>query len=558
MKKSYFAFLLMMVLALNVFAQKTTKINGTIQNNKFSKVELLNSYGDTKKFGSAEIKDNKFTLAVDVPQDIYRLDFGQGAAILVVLTPGENININLDAENIQKIQSVTGSESMNKVKQISDYSFRRREVLDSINEALQNDPDKIYWSSFTQNFNSFRQTNDDVDEYLAKAFDNTDSISTVFSKYMPDGKVSGKNLRVCADELNKWLKKLDINYAPFASYLENVNRYYDFSGSRVTNAQNLYSEFDQYMAHLSERHDIAKNSIGSMIPKVKELLSVRDSLAFNNLLDKKNLTSWLKEAYSKLHSDIRGIADKSSQYNKYVKDDAIRADKLVVDSQVKIKEVVQKYQSAFDATDNYLTARMKDEIKQNKDELFTLMFIDMFPREQNAALHNEVFTALHSKYPDHPIVKERWNIMNSPASKVNIGAIAPELEFPNPDGKMLKLSDLRGKVVLIDFWASWCGPCRKENPNVTNIYRKYHDKGFEIFSVSLDSDAASWKRAIETDKLVWPNHVSDLKKWQSQAAAIYNVRSIPSTFLLDKEGRIVQKNLRGADLENAVKQLLEQ
>lgn len=558
MKKSYFAFLLMMVLALNVFAQKTTKINGTIQNNKFSKVELLNSYGDTKKFGSAEIKDNKFTLAVDVPQDIYRLDFGQGAAILVVLTPGENININLDAENIQKIQSVTGSESMNKVKQISDYSFRRREVLDSINEALQNDPDKIYWSSFTQNFNSFRQTNDDVDEYLAKAFDNTDSISTVFSKYMPDGKVSGKNLRVCADELNKWLKKLDINYAPFASYLENVNRYYDFSGSRVTNAQNLYSEFDQYMAHLSERHDIAKNSIGSMIPKVKELLSVRDSLAFNNLLDKKNLTSWLKEAYSKLHSDIRSIADKSLQYNKYVKDDAIRADKLVVDSQVKIKEVVQKYQSAFDATDNYLTARMKDEIKQNKDELFTLMFIDMFPREQNAALHNEVFTALHSKYPEHPIVKERWNIMNSPASKVNIGAIAPELEFPNPDGKMLKLSDLRGKVVLIDFWASWCGPCRKENPNVTNIYRKYHDKGFEIFSVSLDSDAASWKRAIETDKLVWPNHVSDLKKWQSQAAAIYNVRSIPSTFLLDKEGRIVQKNLRGADLENAVKQLLEQ
>ena len=558
MKKSYFAFLLMMVLALNVFAQKTTKINGTIQNNKFSKVELLNSYGDTKKFGSAEIKDNKFTLAVDVPQDIYRLDFGQGAAILVVLTPGENININLDAENIQKIQSVTGSESMNKVKQISDYSFRRREVLDSINEALQNDPDKIYWSSFTQNFNSFRQTNDDVDEYLAKAFDNTDSISTVFSKYMPDGKVSGKNLRVCADELNKWLKKLDINYAPFASYLENVNRYYDFSGSRVTNAQNLYSEFDQYMAHLSERHDIAKNSIGSMIPKVKELLAVRDSLAFNNLLDKKNLTSWLKEAYSKIHSDIRSIADKSSQYNKYVKDDAIRADKLVVDSQVKIKEVVQKYQSAFDATDNYLTARMKDEIKQNKDELFTLMFIDMFPREQNAALHNEVFTALHSKYPDHPIVKERWNIMNSPASKVNIGAIAPELEFPNPDGKMLKLSDLRGKVVLIDFWASWCGPCRKENPNVTNIYRKYHDKGFEIFSVSLDSDAASWKRAIETDKLVWPNHVSDLKKWQSQAAAIYNVRSIPSTFLLDKEGRIVQKNLRGADLENAVKQLLEQ
>ena len=123
---------------------------------------------------------------------------------------------------------------------------------------------------------------------------------------------------------------------------------------------------------------------------------------------------------------------------------------------------------------------------------------------------------------------------------------------------MRKLSDLRGKVVLIDFWASWCGPCRRENPNVTRIYSQYHDKGFEIFSVSLDSDAASWKRAIESDKLVWPNHVSDLKKWQSQAAAIYGVRSIPSTFLLDKEGRIVHRDLRGADLERAVKQLVEQ
>jgi thiol-disulfide isomerase/thioredoxin len=155
-------------------------------------------------------------------------------------------------------------------------------------------------------------------------------------------------------------------------------------------------------------------------------------------------------------------------------------------------------------------------------------------------------------------VKDRWNYMNSPASKVAIGAIAPELEFPDPDGKMRKLSDLRGKVVLVDFWASWCGPCRRENPNVTNIYSKYHDKGFEVFSVSLDSDAASWKRAIEADKLVWPNHVSDLKKWQSKAAAIYGVSSIPSTFLLDKEGRIVQRNLRGADLERAVKQLVEQ
>jgi peroxiredoxin len=201
---------------------------------------------------------------------------------------------------------------------------------------------------------------------------------------------------------------------------------------------------------------------------------------------------------------------------------------------------------------------MKNEIKTHKQDIGVLMFLDIFPREQNVTLHSEVISALHEKYPEHLIVKDRWNYMNSPASRVAIGAIAPDLEFPDPDGKMRKLSDLRGKVVLLDFWASWCGPCRRENPNVTKIYAQYHDKGFEVFSVSLDSDAASWKRAIEADKLVWPNHVSDLKKWQSQAAAIYGVRSIPSTFLLDKEGRIVQRDLRGADLERAVKQLVEQ
>lgn len=129
--------------------------------------------------------------------------------------------------------------------------------------------------------------------------------------------------------------------------------------------------------------------------------------------------------------------------------------------------------------------------------------------------------------------------MNSPAGKTGIGAIAPDLAFKDPDGKVRKLSDLRGKVVLLDFWASWCGPCRRESPNVRNVYAKYHDKGFEVFSVSLDRDAASWKKAIQDDQLVWPNHVSDLKQWQSEAAAIYGVRSIPSMFLLDRDGRIV-------------------
>ncbi|MCQ2285103.1 MAG: TlpA family protein disulfide reductase [Bacteroidales bacterium] len=171
-------------------------------------------------------------------------------------------------------------------------------------------------------------------------------------------------------------------------------------------------------------------------------------------------------------------------------------------------------------------------------------------------MHEEVIKALHEVIPDHMIVKERWNYMQSPASRVAIGAIAPELAFPDPEGNIRKLSDLRGKVVLVDFWASWCGPCRRESPNVRNVYAKYHDYGFEVFSVSLDRDGDNWRKAIQDDKLVWPNHVSDLKQWQSEAAAIYGVRSIPSMFLLDRDGRIVAKDLRGEALEKAVKQLL--
>ena len=199
--------------------------------------------------------------------------------------------------------------------------------------------------------------------------------------------------------------------------------------------------------------------------------------------------------------------------------------------------------------------KLQDLLLANKDDIAVLMFLDNFPREKYAALHNEVVMALHEKYPDHQLVKEKYAVETSPATATSIGAIAPDLAFPDPDGNIRKLSDLRGKVVLLDFWASWCRPCRGENPHVVAMYQKYHDKGFEVFSVSLDRDKESWRRAIAADGLVWPNHVSDLKYWSSEAARTYGVSSIPSMFLLDQNGRIIAKNLRGEALSNALKQL---
>ena len=136
------------------------------------------------------------------------------------------------------------------------------------------------------------------------------------------------------------------------------------------------------------------------------------------------------------------------------------------------------------------------------------------------------------------------------------GAIAPEISLKTPEGEILALSSLRGKVVLIDFWASWCGPCRKENPNVKKIYEKYKDQGFEIYAVSLDNNEAQWKGAIAKDGLTW-KHVSDLVGWKSSAAQLYQVRSIPQTFLLDQEGRIVKTGFRSHDLESLIQPLLQ-
>ncbi len=129
-----------------------------------------------------------------------------------------------------------------------------------------------------------------------------------------------------------------------------------------------------------------------------------------------------------------------------------------------------------------------------------------------------------------------------------IGSEAPDINLPQPDGELLALSSLRGQYVLIDFWASWCGPCRRENPNVKRVYNKYHDKGFEIYGVSLDKTKNAWEAAIAADGLEW-KHVSDLKFWQSSVVPKYQVKGIPLTVLLDPEGKIVAKNLRGAELE---------
>lgn len=147
--------------------------------------------------------------------------------------------------------------------------------------------------------------------------------------------------------------------------------------------------------------------------------------------------------------------------------------------------------------------------------------------------------------------------MNAPAGGPEVGAPATEIALPQPNGETFKLSSLKGKYVLVDFWASWCPPCRAENPNIVAAYQQYKNKNFDILGVSLDDDKEAWQAAIQKDHLTW-HHVSDLKRWESAAARAYNVQGIPTNFLIDPNGVIVARDLRGKALQQKLQELLGQ
>lgn len=144
---------------------------------------------------------------------------------------------------------------------------------------------------------------------------------------------------------------------------------------------------------------------------------------------------------------------------------------------------------------------------------------------------------------------------NEDTPEAGIGKVAPEISLPSPEGDTIKLSSTRGSVVLLDFWASWCAPCRKENPNLVKAYNLYNKKGFTIFQVSLDKTKDAWVKGIQDDQLGRWTHVSDIQYWNSVVVPLYKIESIPTNFLLDKDGRIIASNLRGEQLQTKLAEL---
>jgi thiol-disulfide isomerase/thioredoxin len=178
-------------------------------------------------------------------------------------------------------------------------------------------------------------------------------------------------------------------------------------------------------------------------------------------------------------------------------------------------------------------------------------------KEINTVETNKIIKNLSPKIAASSTTKTLITLIKS-MKKADVGSVAPDFSAQTPTGEILSLKEAMGEYTIIDFWASWCKPCRKENPNVVKVYNKYHDKGLNIISVSLDKESqkSRWLQAIEKDQLTW-SHVSNLKGWKDPIAIQYNVRGIPATFLLDKDGNIIAKDLRGPALGKKIASLLD-
>ncbi|WP_455628706.1 redoxin domain-containing protein [Parabacteroides chinchillae] len=178
-------------------------------------------------------------------------------------------------------------------------------------------------------------------------------------------------------------------------------------------------------------------------------------------------------------------------------------------------------------------------------------FTYQLPLQQLTETRNQ----LSQNLADCPYVKDLDAIIEQ-LNHVQIGQKAPEFSLPDTAGVIVSLSDFKGKYVLLDFWASWCPPCRKENPNVVKAYQKYKDKNFTVLGISLDKDKGKWLKAIEDDQLTW-THLSDLKYWDSEIPALYGIRGIPANLLLDPDGVIIAKNIKEEELHKKLEEVIK-
>lgn len=259
---------------------------------------------------------------------------------------------------------------------------------------------------------------------------------------------------------------------------------------------------------------------------------------------------------SKNNDDLAAFNEKATAINKEMQDfQAANMEKFQAATNANDTQTIESLMSQMDELQGKMVKEASQFVDNNKSSYVSLLLLTQFGSQMGEDEFNTKFNNLTPEIKQTKIGKEIAEELKK-VDALAIGKKAPDFKAPNPEGKEISLYENLGKVTIIDFWASWCGPCRQENPNVVRLYNQYKDKGLQIVGLSLDKDDAKWKKAIADDQLTWVQ-MSNLKFWEDPIAKMYNIRSIPATFILDAKGTIVAKNLRGAELDAKIAELLK-
>ena len=319
-----------------------------------------------------------------------------------------------------------------------------------------------------------------------------------------------------------------------------------------------------YSIELVESANFVEDEIEFNIFVFESTLFRLDFMGYTSLdliLDKSDVDIFVDDSNSLFEFTVNGsddteilksIENKITNYRSEIRELNIN---FVEASQNRDFELVNSIQSEFDFKKNQFELSLKDYLSSAKSSLAVLVTADYLDIEENLIFWETIYNNYTEEFKDNSYFKNFENKLIKIKS-ISIGSVAPDIILNDTSGVPISLASLRGKYVLLDFWAAWCRPCREENPNIVENYNNYKSYGFDVYQVSLDRTKEDWVRGIKQDKLPWIN-VSDLKYYQSEAAELYNVDRIPSAFLLDPDGKIIAKHtdLRGSNLSRKLAEI---